>query len=225
MALSPAQSSRTSSPMPTFTGRLTPSLWAATVSSPLLSDTPAAPRGTASQATARPAARSPSGRSKGCRRGSRCPGRRAGTRSSVPDITPMWMPSLVVPPCTSPTSLSSATRNRSHEPSGSMSARTAGVRDEAERGSVGGAGVVVLDVLARGLGRVLVAEALEERAAARPRGRGRRASRCRPAWPACSGRGRRPRRAGSGRAAGCCRTSPGRRPSRAPRAPRSPRTG
>ena len=35
----------------------------------------------------------------------------------------MWMPSLVVPPWMSPMSLSSATRNRSHELSGSMSAR------------------------------------------------------------------------------------------------------
>ena len=39
-------------------------------------------------------------------------------------MTPMWMPSLVVPPYTSSTSLSSATRNRSHELSGSIAAST-----------------------------------------------------------------------------------------------------
>jgi hypothetical protein len=33
-------------------------------------------------------------------------------------MTPMWMPSLVVPPWTSPMSLSSASMNRSHEVSG-----------------------------------------------------------------------------------------------------------
>ena len=46
-------------------------------------------------------------------------------RSSVPDITPRWMPSLVVPPWTSPMSLSSASMKRSHELSGSSAARTA----------------------------------------------------------------------------------------------------
>ncbi len=43
----------------------------------------------------------------------------------MPDMTPMWMPSLVVPPWTSPTSDSRATRNRSHELAGSIPASTA----------------------------------------------------------------------------------------------------
>ena len=42
----------------------------------------------------------------------------------MPAMTPMWMPSRVVPPWMSPTSLRSATVNRSHEESGSKRART-----------------------------------------------------------------------------------------------------
>ena len=45
-------------------------------------------------------------------------------RSSVPAMTPMWMPSLVVPPWMSPMSLSRAVRKRSHDRSGSIAART-----------------------------------------------------------------------------------------------------
>ena len=72
------------------------------------------------------------------------------------------MPSLVVPPWTSPTSLSRATRNRSHELSGSSRGEHAGVGDEAQGRAVRRALVVVGDVLARGVRAVVVAQPLEQ---------------------------------------------------------------
>ena len=63
----------------------------------------------------------------------------------MPAITPKWMPSLVVPPWMSPMSLSNATEESLPRALRVDRGQDAGVRDEAQRGSVRGAPVVVVD--------------------------------------------------------------------------------